>query len=303
MKKKFKNGWIPDEHDDRDFTIYHEQIAPLLKRLNLEKAERIKFPDCFDLKKWFSPVESQGNLGSCTACSGVGLIEYYERRIFNNYINASRLFLYKTTRNLIKIKDGKEYDQAMKEIKDTGVTLRATMKAMVMLGVPPEKYWPYNEKKVNIEPPALCYALADNYKTHSYLRLDGIEKEDKEKLLQRIKFFLYKGIPSMFGCDMGFSLFRDDGMISYPGKDIKFDKKHAMVAVGYDDKTEIIDTITNNKTRGALIVRNSMGEQWGDKGYGWLPYDYILDGHANDWWVLIKMDWVDELKFELKQNK
>ena len=32
----------------------------------------------------------------CTANAGVGVVEYYERRAFGTYLNASRLFLYKT---------------------------------------------------------------------------------------------------------------------------------------------------------------------------------------------------------------
>jgi len=43
-------------------------------------------------------------LGSCTAHAVVGIIEYYERKAFGKHIDASRLFLYKVTRNLMKQK-------------------------------------------------------------------------------------------------------------------------------------------------------------------------------------------------------
>jgi C1A family cysteine protease len=33
----------------------------------------------------------------------MGIVEYYERRAFNNYIDGSRLFLYKVTRNLMQV--------------------------------------------------------------------------------------------------------------------------------------------------------------------------------------------------------
>ena len=73
--KIYKLGWLPDLPDFRDYTVVHTLIFPELK--------------------------NQGNLGSCTANAAVGLVEYFERRVFGKYIDASRLFLYKVTHTLL----------------------------------------------------------------------------------------------------------------------------------------------------------------------------------------------------------
>jgi C1A family cysteine protease len=48
---------------------------------------------------------------------------------------------------------------------------------------------------------------------------------------------------------------------------------------------------------GALIVRSSWGAKWGEKGYDFLPYDYVINGLAEDWWTLIQQGWVDTGQF------
>ena len=67
---------------------------------------------------------------------------------------------------------------------------------------------------------------------------------------------------------------------------------HAVDAVGYDDNLKIKNTNAGAaSTTGAILIRNSWGTGWGQQGYGWLPYDYVLKGLAVDWWSLINADW------------
>ena len=53
------------------------------------------------------------------------------------------------------------------------------------------------------------------------------------------------------------------------------------------------------ETTGALLIRDSWGTGWGDAGYGWLPYEYVLKGLAEDFWSILKKEWVDTGVFKV----
>ena len=293
-------GWFPDYPDFRDFTQERDQVDNRLKKLDQRpirdmveqvgvlKAPERDLPGSKDLRRWCSPIENQRSLGSCTANAGIGLVEYYERRACGKHIDASRLFLYKTTRNLLHWTG------------DTGAFLRTTMAAMALFGVPPEEFWPYDIAEFEKEPPAFCYAFAQNYQSVQYFRIDP-PNTSREKLLKRIKAYLACGLPSMFGFTVFNSIGQagDDGKIPFPSKEDRAVGGHAVVAVGYDDKMKIVRSTTSQESIGALMIRNSWGPDWGEKGYGWLPYDYVLSGLAIDWWILLKSEWIDTQNFGL----
>jgi C1A family cysteine protease len=191
-------GWLPDYPDFRDHTVEHDEVTQRLKGLGQRDSIKIMLskvgvlkrakvlPASVDLREWFSPVEDQGQLGACTAHAGVGMVEYFEKRAFGKHIDASRLFLYKVTRNMLHWTG------------DTGAFLRTTIGALVLFGVPPEEYWPYKVENSEKEPSAFSYAFAQNYQAISYYRLDPPATK-KEDLLKQIKTNLSCGLPSMFG--------------------------------------------------------------------------------------------------------
>ncbi|MCK9556084.1 cysteine protease [Candidatus Pacearchaeota archaeon] len=281
-------GWLVDYPDHRDYSLKSQSVGDLLDRLKIND-NNMELSNSVDLRKYCSPIEDQGNIGSCTANAAASIVEYYERKAFGKHTDVSRLFLYKVTRNLLKWSG------------DTGAFLRTTMAALRLYGAPPESYWPYDVSKYDIEPTSFVYSLAQNFKATKYIKIDQ-HNLSKENILTNIKKCLVAGLPLMFGFTTYDSLVqsRYTGKIPFPGSNETAKGGHAIGSYGFDDNIQIKHDFTGEITTGAFLIRNSWGPKWGfDGGYGWLPYQYLLKGLAVDWWTLISSDWVDTGEFGL----
>jgi C1A family cysteine protease len=148
--------WLPDYPSFKDYTPQSKNVAPLFKKVNLTDTLtgivlKTSLASKQDLRNWCSTIEDHGQLASCTANAGVGLVEYFERRDYGKHIDASRLFLYKVTRKMLNFRG------------DTGAFLRSALSALTLFDVPPEEYRPYDAKNFDREPSAFCYSFAKNY--------------------------------------------------------------------------------------------------------------------------------------------
>jgi C1A family cysteine protease len=238
-------GWRPDLHDQRDY-----------KYASIRKVD--KLPESIDLRPKCSAIEDQGNLGSCGAQAGVALLEFLDAKPDNRYTDLSRLFLYYNTRLL---EGTVRYD--------SGCTIRGVMKAIAKYGVCSESKWPYVISKFKTKPSTACYTDGKKRIISGYYKL---------KTLGEIKASLAEGMPSLFGFTV-YEEFESDevartGILEMPGPDEAVMGGHAVLVLGYDDKTQ------------RLIVRNSWGANWGQKGYFTMPYGYVTLGIATDFWTV-----------------
>ena len=259
--KKYTLGWLPDYPDHRDYLADSEKGKKYIKettaKLKIKKSVLSGNP--VDLRSYFTPIENQEDIGSCTAQAAAGLVEYVELNQFDEYLDVSRLFLYKVTRKLLGLTG------------DTGAYVRTTLKALRLFGTVPETYYPYDTPHYDEEPPAFCYSFARNYQILNYYRLQD---------LNEIKNVLNQGLPVAFGFTVFRSMFTPDveetGIIPFPADNDSVAGGHAVVAAGYDD----------GKKR--VLIRNSWGTEWGEEGYGYMPYEYFERGLTRDYWVLVK---------------
>jgi C1A family cysteine protease len=220
----------------------------------------ISLPEKADLRPDMPLVYDQGQLGSCTANAGGAAFAYMHKKNQKELFMPSRLFIYYNTRmrdNTIKY--------------DAGSTIRSTIKAMVSYGAAHENLWPYDINKFAAKPLVKAYKDGRTNLVVSYYNVPQNEVAIKTSLAQ--------GYPVVFGFSVYDSFesnkVAENGIVPMPSKDESLIGGHAVVLVGYDNQKRV------------FIVRNSWGDSWGDEGYCYMPYEYILNRDlAADFWTI-----------------
>lgn len=284
FKKKFGLGFLPDLASPFDYGKL--EAKDIYNKLNLETSMDA-LPVANDYTDRFTVVRDQSSIGSCTAFATVtALVEYYNKNVNNAVLQASPLYQYKMTRNIMGVTG------------DTGAYMRSAMQALVKWGWVPEKEYPYIIEKFDLEPTDdIKFGTGKDFQATKYIRVDqnGVSTKD---LVNELKKHAAKNIPIMFG----FTVFnnswsqanRSGGEFPYPANGDRIAGGHAVCISGYDDNKVITNKQDGKQTKGAFKIRNSWGTKWGDKGYGWIPYRYTDIGAALDYWVLLEAEWIDQ---------
>ena len=107
---------------------------------------------------------------------------------------------------------------------------------------------------------------------------------------QDIKSAIVEGYPVIVSLQLheSFNNIGSDGFVDRPIDSDPVVGWHAMVIVGFSDKDKV------------FIVRNSWGTDFGDKGYCYIPYSYVLDTSLNSMCCIITK--ISAIDIEVKGN-
>lgn len=236
--------WFPDRLDKRDY---------------LYKPTAAKIPQILDLRKYATPVEDQGYLGSCTGHAIAEAIELLNKK--NNITTEiSRLFIYYYERLILGTVN-----------YDSGAYIRDGIKATNKWGAPLESLWPYDINKFKMAPSSLAVNDAAKRTVSRYERANDFNAcidalSNGYPVI--IGFMVYNSFMSQFVARTG--------MMPYPNTRTEtLLGGHAVLLVGFNNSTQ------------RFIVKNSWGTNWGDKGYFYMPYDVIKNTQmSSDFWVI-----------------
>lgn len=233
--------------------IYNLQPQKEDKRDYIYEPHTLEIPSTHflsDVQMVSCPILDQGSLGSCLSNATYALFYI----ISVSKISLSRLQLYMTNRAI----DGSSLTE------DTGATVRGCMKAISKYGLCNEKIWSYDI--LNFDKLAPSEAFKNLYQLTKFVYT--FIKQD----LKSIKEVLVSDKPILIGIAI-YSSFESTNATNYGVIPMPNTTKeellggHAILLVGYDDKTKVFK------------FQNSWGVEWGDKGYGYIPYDYVTDNN------------------------
>lgn len=242
-------GWLPSVPDQRDRPL---SLIPPYAAWGM--------PSRVDLRDKLPPIGDQGQIGSCTAWASTAAWRAELMRQGKPDLEPSELAQYYWTRSL----EGTTRS-------DAGGTIRDAIKVLAKIGAAPEALWPYDVTKLTKAPPAAVKQAA-----HAHLAL---VYEAVPQALTALITAIQAGYPVVLGIGV-YASFESDavarsGVVPLPQNTEALLGGHAICLVGYDTQAR------------RFTFRNSWGTSWGDKGYGYLPWEYVLNAKlASDFWIV-----------------
>lgn len=205
-------------------------------------------------------IRDQDNVGMCTAVCVVITLEYYFAKTTDKSIKFSPLFVYYNERKLRGTIE-----------QDVGASLTDAIQAITIFGACQEATWPSIDDNVKFKERPSDHAYKEPHEIFKGLRFRHSHLSNN---LEIIKHVLSEKNPVLCGINV-FPSFESEetektGIVPMPDFYEPPIGAHAITLVGYDDTTE------------RLKFANSWGVDWGDKGYGYLPYNYFTNQNINN---------------------
>lgn len=235
-------------------------IIPLTRKdYRLELATAVPLPIKFSLKDKVGKVKNQNGSGSC-----VGQAFAYYAEVINNIETKEKVEL--SARDIYSLiyqpESGAWLKDGASKICNSGVVLEKDAVSYDN-GNPPSEQFMRNRNDITDEE-------IENGKTYIALKYLTFDWGNIESYKQAI----VQGNGCVTAVESNNICFANAEVL-VPDNKSQVDWAHAIYLIGYDDNKRVFEFV------------NSWGEQWGDNGFGYLPYDYITKGYASNPLTLI----------------
>jgi hypothetical protein len=236
--------------------------------------EKADIPMTMDLKHLQSKVKNQGNRGSCAYFAATGLVENVIKSEMNDEnfdINISEEYVIysgKAKYNMSSLDDGSSSYTNLRIMNYEGLVLEKDapyQPSWFTKGMPCENEKDSESKIVRCyshdKPVNLPNRIPIKYDIRQAYSVDGILKE------------LANGKSVLIGVPLDPRKWKSDTGEAVYNEEIREACKnepgvcggHAILLVGYDLEKEV------------FLFKNSWGYEWGQKGYGTMPFDYVIN--------------------------
>ncbi|MDE6295221.1 MAG: C1 family peptidase [Muribaculaceae bacterium] len=229
----------------------------------------LKIKETVDLRKFFTPVKNQLDLGSCTSFAAVAMYEaMMNMKGVEGVIDMSPAYLY-------------YYSNILNGRPAGGSNFYEQLKVLGTYGVCNQNLYCYDADSPETPPSEQADADAKKHRVIAAKQIPLINEIDKSETIKQnhkiLTSALSEGYPVGISLKVYDNLGKGGAFILHPedAPDAIEEGWHAMVIVGYSEENNF------------YIVRNSWGHEFGEDGYCYIPSAYIDDPDYMDFACII----------------
>jgi C1A family cysteine protease len=199
-------------------------------------------PDRVDLSAKIPAARNHGNTSTCVSWAAT-------------YVAASFALRARGAGAALSLSPSFTYNQVSRDQWcNSGTSISATLNLLRDVGSVPIEEFAFDGGWCGRQPTTAELERARQFRIKSWAAFDATA-------IDKVRQQLARGVPVIFATRVTRKLnaLRGDAVLE---EDDVQGESHAMVAVGYDD------------AKRAFLIQNSLGQGWGNKGLGWIGYEY-----------------------------